>query len=856
MATAQNFSIRMTLDTSTLSSGLAQATREVTALQKEVTGQIEMLNNRQQELMKSDSLKRAAEEKSGVLKKAAEELKATKSFFSTISSSTDSAPALISNLMQGGRTLVDESGGVGAAASALTSGVGQMATRFNLATTAVQLLSTAYAEGSKEAKAYSTALTMTGNYSGLTVGQSKDMAVRIAGADGTQFQAAEAIAAVAGTGKIGSQAIEDVANATSAMNRVLGVSINEAVGNFVKLAEEPSKASAQLNQTYHYLNVSTYDRIAALEKQGKTEEAAALAQSSFANAMKQRTQQVVGNLGTMERAWLAITNTAKRGWDALLNIGREESPEQKLEAVRKKIANIDQLIANKGFGVNGAGAAFGRPASNADLQRTRDELATQESALAETVKLGNNAAQRASEEARKNQAAIKDRQDKDSKESKTTGGASGVTRPRNELLEKELEAERESYRKKARVIADGIKEVDSLRKRELIGDYDVVRRKRDLQIEDIGNRETSLRNQLEAIKSRKGDESEGRRVESQLTETLEQRGFVETEANRAFGEIDSAAQLSQLRTMRQATDAIREQTSAMVEQNAVHGLSASAIKEVKIAQLERQLVDLEATDRVIPGYIDELRQRIDAEKSLLQVTRESEGIKSAEDKKKEQEGRSKKLSDDLNGTFKEGITGLMQGQEGAIDKMAESLKKKVSGALADALYDATLKPAVEKFTGWLSNSITGLFNGGGSGGGSGGGGGGGNWFGSLVTSVLGFFGVGSAKGNVFSSPGLHAYSSSIVDRPTFFPFAKGIGLMGEAGAEAIMPLRRGTDGRLGVSLQGGGAAAQALHFAPSNVFYIDSRSDRGAVMADLDRVLQANNEGQMEQLKRMRVVPQ
>lgn len=122
--------------------------------------------------------------------------------------------------------------------------------------------------------------------------------------------------------------------------------------------------------------------------------------------------------------------------------------------------------------------------------------------------------------------------------------------------------------------------------------------------------------------------------------------------------------------------------------------------------------------------------------------------------------------------------------------------------------------------------------------------------------MLGFFGVGSAKGNVFSSPGLHAYSSSIVDRPTFFPFAKGIGLMGEAGAEAIMPLRRGTDGRLGVSLQGGGAAAQALHFAPSNVFYIDSRSDRGAVMADLDRVLQANNEGQMEQLKRMRVVPQ
>ena len=43
-----------------------------------------------------------------------------------------------------------------------------------------------------------------------------------------------------------------------------------------------------------------------------------------------------------------------------------------------------------------------------------------------------------------------------------------------------------------------------------------------------------------------------------------------------------------------------------------------------------------------------------------------------------------------------------------------------------------------------------------------------------------------------------------VDKPTLFPFAKGIGLMGEAGPEAIMPLRRGPSGRLGVEAAGGG----------------------------------------------------
>ncbi|NCC82355.1 MAG: phage tail tape measure protein, partial [Clostridia bacterium] len=56
----------------------------------------------------------------------------------------------------------------------------------------------------------------------------------------------------------------------------------------------------------------------------------------------------------------------------------------------------------------------------------------------------------------------------------------------------------------------------------------------------------------------------------------------------------------------------------------------------------------------------------------------------------------------------------------------------------------------------------------------------------------------NAKGGIFSGAGISAYSSSIVDTPTMFPFAKGIGLMGEAGAEAILPLTRTSGGELGV----------------------------------------------------------
>lgn len=70
------------------------------------------------------------------------------------------------------------------------------------------------------------------------------------------------------------------------------------------------------------------------------------------------------------------------------------------------------------------------------------------------------------------------------------------------------------------------------------------------------------------------------------------------------------------------------------------------------------------------------------------------------------------------------------------------------------------------------------------------------------------FPVASANGNVFSPIGLHAFADGgIVSQPTLFPFAGGMGLMGEAGPEAIMPLRRNSSGQLGVMAATGGGGS-------------------------------------------------
>jgi len=79
----------------------------------------------------------------------------------------------------------------------------------------------------------------------------------------------------------------------------------------------------------------------------------------------------------------------------------------------------------------------------------------------------------------------------------------------------------------------------------------------------------------------------------------------------------------------------------------------------------------------------------------------------------------------------------------------------------------------------------------------------------LFSGPLAFLGIGSAKGNVFSGPGIGAYANRVVSRPTVFPFATGIGMMGEAGPEAIMPLVRTKKGDLGIRAEGGAGTYNA-----------------------------------------------
>lgn len=92
-------------------------------------------------------------------------------------------------------------------------------------------------------------------------------------------------------------------------------------------------------------------------------------------------------------------------------------------------------------------------------------------------------------------------------------------------------------------------------------------------------------------------------------------------------------------------------------------------------------------------------------------------------------------------------------------------------------------------------------------------------WGSIGSSAASWF-TANAQGNIYSGPGISAYENQIVNKPTIFPFARGVGLMGEEGDEAIMPLKRMSSGNLGVEASGGGGGI-VMH----NTFNIESSGD-------------------------------
>ncbi len=212
--------------------------------------------------------------------------------------------------------------------------------------------------------------------------------------------------------------------------------------------------------------------------------------------------------------------------------------------------------------------------------------------------------------------------------------------------------------------------------------------------------------------------------------------------------------------------------------------------------------------------VDEIDQldELDADVSALERTLTDASVvtQAFDAQLRDMQGSLAMTTRDL-GNLERGFTGgLRRAFDGVIFdglKLSDALTQ-VAMSMADTVYAAAINPVVGQVGGLLADGVNGL-----------------------VSGLMPF-----ANGAPFSQGRVMPFAQGgVISGATTFPMRGGTGLMGEAGPEAIMPLSRGSDGRLGVRAQGGGTVNVTM-----NISTPDAQSfqrSQGQIAAQMSRVL-------------------
>lgn len=262
--------------------------------------------------------------------------------------STGQSPFLV--LMQQGGQLKDMFGGIGPEIKGVGGYVLGLINPVTLAAAAVGVLGLAYYKGSQEQDEFYKSLTLGGNLVGKTSGQLVDMAARVSvAANTTTGAAASTLNQLVSSGKVVDDSLERVTTAIVKISDATGIATEKLVSDFNDIAADPVAAITKLNDQYHFLTLATYNQIKALQDEGNQQDAARVATDAYANAMQQRANDIHQNLGLLESAWDSLGKTAKGAWDAMLNIGREQTLTDKLATLNENIAEAQKGQKDGGF---------------------------------------------------------------------------------------------------------------------------------------------------------------------------------------------------------------------------------------------------------------------------------------------------------------------------------------------------------------------------------------------------------------------------------------------------------------------------------------------------------------------------
>ena len=246
------------------------------------------------------------------------------------------SPFLI--MMQQGGQLRDMFGSVGGALRAVGTTLAPLLTPLNAAAAVFATLGYAVYKGADQSQELNRQLLITGGAAGYTAGQIERMAVTLRNMQGISAGTArDLVTGLAASGQLVGKNLDTAAEAAAKLQKLTGQSSDEIIADFAKMSGGVANWAAEHNKTMNFLSVSQFQYIQRLEQMGQKEQAMGVALKAMDDALDSRKR----NLGYLERAWKAVADSASSAWDAMLGLGRAETPEQQLDKLKKQLEALE-----------------------------------------------------------------------------------------------------------------------------------------------------------------------------------------------------------------------------------------------------------------------------------------------------------------------------------------------------------------------------------------------------------------------------------------------------------------------------------------------------------------------------------
>ncbi|SEQ28887.1 phage tail tape measure protein, lambda family [Pseudomonas sp. NFACC02] len=760
----------------------------------------------------------------------------------------------------------------------------------------VATLGVAWYKGSEEADSYNKALITTGNAAGVSASQLGGLARQVSAVVGTTGAAAEVLATLAANGKLAGDSFGAITQAAVGMQEATGTAVSATIAEFVKLADDPVKASAALNEQYHYLTASVYSQIAALEEQGDHAAAVKLATDQYADAINERTPKILENLGYWERAYNLVAKAA----DGLKNAGRRDLntdiqnardnllEAQNMDGLFQSQKSKDALIQFRQSQLN-----FLLLQRDADESRSKylgDQAKAQQDSIGAMAKIDALTKSSWTNEQKRTEAVkeykkwlddIRKTDPNDSRLNQATVDKNIANindkfkdpkGPANQLNLTGFNDAQNNLKSITGYYQNLQKELDSAQKAGLVSAESYSSQRVAIVEQEKGDVTAAYEAEIAALQAVRDKSSTTGQQRIQLDQKIadarasmvkaqkDADSQLEVLANNEKGRIDK-----QTRSISQYVQALDQQQKALelAGQRAVLGVGRGDRQNALNAELNSQ------QDRFAQQSLDLANQKSDPSRNMSdeEFAKKSQALADANKKATDQirqnyadvqtaqgdwtNGATSAWENyldsarDIAGQTKTLFTNAFSSMEDAIVNFAMTGKLSFSDFAKSILADMA-RIATRQASSSLLSSLFGAglsyFSGGANGFSSG--------SAAATSSSLGASQTGysstyfpQADGGAWLN-GVHmfanggAFTNSVVSSPTAFGMANGkLGVMGEAGDEAVMPLTRTSTGALGVRAIGGGGGSNIQISAPVSIV----TQDRSSEGMELDQTALAQN---------------